>query len=277
MAEREAPVITVIIPTYNMAEYVGAAVDSVLAGTFESVEVIVVDDGSTDETEDVVSRYTAPTEVKYDERVQYVFQSNQGKAAAVNHGLSLAEGAYVTILDADDTLPVDSLSTRYQHRQDRFGRQCDLVIGGFEVFDEKGIRGIRLPPETHDPATLRRRFYLHFRAPFSLSACLIARDLVNRTGAMDEHFQRCQDIDYAVRLLDVADRLSILQSVVYQYRKHRTSTFERMRTRVKTTQNRARVIWKNYYGWRKWVGVPLGILIDAGKLGYELVLANYKK
>lgn len=278
MSEEEKSVeISVIIPAYNMAEYLDDAIASVLRQDFEAFEVLVVNDGSTDGTESVGTPYATPEHEEYDERVRYVSQSNQGKAAAINHGLSLAEGAYVTILDADDTLPPESLSAHYEHRQDQYGRQCDLVIGGFEVFDEEGTHGTRLPPETDDAETLRRRFYLHWRTPFSLSACLISRGLINRTGAMDERFQRCQDIDYAVRLLGVADRLSILQSVVYRYRKHRTSMPKRLRTRVETAQYRAQVAWKNFYGWLRWVALPAGLVLDAGKFVYELFVGSYKK
>lgn len=276
MSEQQTPDISVIIPTYNMAEYVGEAIESVLEGDFEAVEVIVVDDGSTDETEAVVSRYTTPGEPAYDERVRLHSQSNQGKAAAVNRGLSAATGAFVTFLDADDQLTSDSLSALYARRRDEYGRQVDLVIGGFEVFDEESTYGVRLPPDA-DPEKLRRRFYLRWKTPFHLNASLIPRTLMDRVGALDERFRRCLDGDYAMRLLRVADRVSILQSVVYRYRKHRTSMRERLRTRIQTARYRVQVIWKNYYGWRKWVGIPFGLAVDAGKFGYELLVGNYKE
>lgn len=268
--------ISVVLPSYNMAEYVGPAIESVLAQDFEAFELLVVDDGSTDGTEDVVAPYTDPSRPEYDERVRYVSQSNQGKAAAVNHGLSVATGAYVTILDADDKLPPDSLSTRYAHRTDEYGRQRDLVIGGFEVFDEDGTHGKRLPPDA-DSETLRQRFYLHWKTPFSLNACLISRSLIQRTGTLDERFRRCLDGDYAMRLLAVAGRVALVQSVVYRYRKYRASRTERLRKRVQTAKYRVRVVMKNYHGLRRWLALPFGIAMDTAKLFYELVAGNYKK
>lgn len=260
-----------------MAEYVGAAIESVLHGDFDEVEVIVVDDGSTDETEEVVSRYTTPGHSEYDERVRYVLQSNQGKAAAVNRGLSVASGSYVTILDADDKLPSDGLSTRYGHRRDEYGRKCDLIIGGFEVFDEQSNHGTRLPPAEADAEELRRAFYLRWKTPFHLNACLIARDLIQQTGGMDERFQRCQDIDYAMRLLAVAGRVALVPSVVYRYRKYRASRSDRLWKRVQTATYRARVILKNYHGLRRWLALPFGVAMDTGKLLYELFVGNYKQ
>jgi len=276
MNEQASPAVSVIIPAYNMAEYVGDAIDSVLEGDFEEVEVVLVNDGSTDETKDVVAPYVDSSRPEYDKRVRYVSQSNQGKAAAVNHGLDLARGAYVTILDADDTLPQASLSTRYAHREDEYGRKRDLVIGGFEVFDEDGTHGERLPPNA-DSETLRRQFYLRWKTPSSLNAFLISRETIDRVGMMDKRFRRCLDGDYAMRLLAVAERVAIVQAVVYRYRKHRASRMERLRTRLQTARYRVRVILKNYHGLRRWLALPFGIFMDVGKLLYELSVGNYKK
>ena len=277
MADAPSPIFSVIIPVYNMAEYVGPAIESVLGQDFGAFELLVIDDGSTDETEEIVASYTNPSRSDHDERVRCVSQSNQGKAAAVNHGLDLARGTYVTILDADDKLPPDGLSTRYAHREDECGRKRDLIIGGFEVFDEQSRYRARLPPEQADAEELRRAFYLRWKTPFHLNACLIAQSLIQRAGSLDERLQRCQDIDYAVRLLAVADRMALVPSVVYRYRKYRASRIERLQKRLQTAKYRIRVILKNYHGLRRGLALPFGIVMDAAKLFYELFVGNYKK
>jgi glycosyltransferase involved in cell wall biosynthesis len=277
VSETEDVDISVIVPTYNMAEYLGTAIDSVLEQGFDAFEVLVVDDGSTDDTEEVVAPYAESSYFEYDERVRYVSQSNQGKAAAVNHGLDLARGTYVTILDADDKLPPDSLSTRYAHREDEYGRKRDLIIGGFEVFDEQSSYGARFPPEQADAEELRRAFYLRWKTPFHLNACLIARSLIQRVGGLDERFRRCLDGDYAMRLLAVAERVALVQSVVYQYRKYRASKTKRLRKRLQTAKYRVRVVAKNYHGLRRLIALPFGIAMDTAKLLYELVVGNYKQ
>lgn len=277
MNDRTSPVISVVIPTFNMAEYLGDAIESVLDGDFEAVEVIVVDDGSTDETTAVVEQYTMPDAPKYDERVRYVSQANQGKSAAVNRGFSLASAPYLTILDADDELTSDSLSTRYAHLENESEGGHDLVIGGFEVFNEGTTHGTRLPPSNDAPEALRRAVYRGWKSAFSLSACLMSRELVERIGALDERFLRCEDIDYIIRLLEAADRPAILQSAVFRYRKHRESTHRHIRLRVRTAWYRARVLWKNYRGFRKWGAVLLGLSGDVGKLVYEMLFGTYKK
>lgn len=90
------PLVTVIIPTYNYGQYICEAIDSVLASNFpqDEIEIIVVDDGSTDDTTDKVK--------VYGERIRYVWQDNQGKALATGAGIDCAQGKYLFNLDADD-------------------------------------------------------------------------------------------------------------------------------------------------------------------------------
>ena len=280
MKEREkcrcgVPSVSVIIPTYNMGGYVSDAIGSVLKGGIDDLEVIVVDDGSEDFTSYIAKKYTDPSSELYDPRVYYDWQKNQGKSAAVNHGLEISRGEYVTMLDADDQLPSGSLKARYEARFDASGEPSDVIVGGFEVFDYSGTQGTRSSPEVGDPQWLHDHFYLGWKTPFHLNACLLSFDLVNRVGGLDESLHRCIDGDYALRLLRAAKTVQVVDSIVYRYRKHRSSPLKRMRYRLKTARYRPRVIWKNYEGWRRWLGVPFGIAMDGGKLVYEL-FGKYK-
>ena len=272
----DSVLVSVIVPVYNMAEYVGGAIRSVLRGEFENMEVIVVDDGSTDSTQSAVGEYTDPSSSSYDPRVRYEYQKNSGKSAAVNRGLEMARGAYLTMLDADDQLPPGSLEARYEARFDPSGNPCDLIVGGFEVFDCHGTHGERRSPDHGDPQWLHDRFYLRWKTPFHLNACLLSHRLADRVGGLDETLHRCIDGDYALRLLQNAENVTTIDDLVYRYRKHRSSPLNRVRYRLKTTRYRPRVIWKNYEGWRRWLGVPFGLAMDAGKLMYELV-DSYKR
>src|SRR5262249_16695009 len=87
--------VSIIIPPYNSARYLCDAIDSVLAQTFTDFEVLVIDDGSTDETESLMSRYGPP--------IRYIRQENRGVARARNRGIEESRGGYVAFLDADDT------------------------------------------------------------------------------------------------------------------------------------------------------------------------------
>jgi glycosyltransferase involved in cell wall biosynthesis len=89
--------VSVVIPSYNYSAYISDAIDSIMAQTYPHWEIIVVDDGSRDNTAEVVAQYTAQ-----DSRIKYHYQQNQGLSAARNTGISLAQGEYIQLLDADD-------------------------------------------------------------------------------------------------------------------------------------------------------------------------------
>jgi len=98
------PAITVIVPTYNRADLIGETLESVAAQTFTDWECIVVDDGSTDNTREVVERFIAR-----DPRFRYVRQENSSAASARNHGVRLARGEFIAFLDSDDLFTPDRL------------------------------------------------------------------------------------------------------------------------------------------------------------------------
>jgi glycosyltransferase involved in cell wall biosynthesis len=97
------PLVSVIIPVYNCEKYLAATLDSVFAQTYCPIEVIVVDDGSTDRSADIVLAYP---------EVRYFYQSNQGVAVARNMAISAAQGEYIAFLDADDSWKNDKLSVQ---------------------------------------------------------------------------------------------------------------------------------------------------------------------
>src|SRR5690606_25327693 len=115
--QKHCPTFTVVIPTYNRAGFISSSIESVLKGVYEDCEVIVVDDGSTDETQSVVTAIDDP-------RVQYLFQKNSERAAARNLGARNASGDYVTFLDSDDVL--------YRHH-------LDTAVKAISKFSEPAI------------------------------------------------------------------------------------------------------------------------------------------
>jgi glycosyltransferase involved in cell wall biosynthesis len=134
MSEPRAPTVSVIVPAYNAGRYVGAALDAALDQTLPPHEVIVVDDGSTDDT----AARCAP----YGDRVRYVRQPNQGEAGARNTALALATGDYVALLDADDVCAPD----RFEKQAAVLEARPDAVVcySGHWVFSDAG-RGPSYP------------------------------------------------------------------------------------------------------------------------------------
>jgi glycosyltransferase involved in cell wall biosynthesis len=102
--------VSVVIPAYNHEKFIGAAVESVLNQTWENLELIVVDDGSTDKTGTLVQSYTDP-------RLSYYYQENQDAFNTINRGMSLAQGDYIAILNSDDIYAKDRLEKLVAHQQ----------------------------------------------------------------------------------------------------------------------------------------------------------------
>lgn len=118
----KTPKISVIIPTYNRNELVLDAIDSVLEQTFQDFEIIIVDDGSTDNTQKHIESHQ-----KKDERIKYVYQKNQGVSIARNTGLKAATGLYIAFLDSDDRFLPDKLQQQASILDNN--REIGLVYG----------------------------------------------------------------------------------------------------------------------------------------------------
>ena len=166
--------VSVIIPTYNRADMLGDALDSVLKQTYTNWEVIVVDDGSTDDTQSVMTRYTDP-------RIHYVYQANKGLPGARNTGIRHAQGEYLALLDSDDVfLP---------HRLERQLALAEAdpaigVVAGGCIETDTHLRPIREVQYWHTNPNLELPDLLMI-CPFCPSAVLIRRDWFDRAGGFD--------------------------------------------------------------------------------------------
>lgn len=121
--------ISIVIPLYNKAQQVTQTLNSVLAQTFTEFEVIVVDDGSTDGSAEVVAQISDP-------RIKLIRQSNAGVSAARNRGIAEAKGEFIALLDADDCWKPSYLAT--QHSLTEIYKDCDVFAVGYEFVDQSG-------------------------------------------------------------------------------------------------------------------------------------------
>lgn len=184
--------VTVVVPTYNRAEFLGQALDSLLGQTLPPTQVIVVDDGSTDGTDAVVQAYAG--------RVEYVRQPNGGKAAAVNAGLARARGEYVWVFDDDDVAVPDALA-RFVGALD--GREecgfaystCLFTLDGPNHRLGDVIGETWLPPSGGLLLPLLEGNFLSGAALFARTECYQA------VGGFDERLIRSQDYDLAIRMV----------------------------------------------------------------------------
>ena len=207
-----APAVSVVIATYNRANYLAETIDSVLSQSFQKFELIVVDDGSTDETRRVVAPYGS--------RVRYLYQENRGPSAARNLGVRNASGRWISIQDSDDLCLPNHLETLYgyanKHPESGMVFANGSYLGG-PAHDRKTIipaaksrrlaeQGVRLE-DLFDKSIVR------------LQAALISKRCYDDVGGHDESLRISMDLDLTFRLISRYP-VAYLDEVVFSYRRH---------------------------------------------------------
>jgi len=211
--ESSSPKVTVFIPTYNYGHFLGEAIQSVLDQTFQDWELIVVDDGSTDNTREVVAAFRDP-------RIHYVYQQNQGNPAARNNALRLARGEYVACLDADDMWFPEKLEKQVA-QLDSLPPTVGLVYSDVYLFnnDDGAIIGRflggRRPPrgKVFDALLDTDGWFI------SDTGSLIRREVFDRVGLYDERLLTHEDWEMWVRIAS-AYEVEALDEPLARCRRH---------------------------------------------------------
>ncbi len=214
------PKVSIIVPTYNAAGYIKAAVDSALSQTYKDCEVIVVDDGSTDKTKKVLEPHAASGKIKY------VYQSNKGLAGARNTGIRAAKGDYIAFLDADDIFLPGKIAEQADFLKSHpdFGVcYCDLLH--FTDPPAKRVEAMRAGTEP-------RKFYHHrysypsgdilkpllWRQFINPLAVVARRELFQEYGYFDETLRRSEDWDLWLRWAHAGAKFYYLDKILAYYR-----------------------------------------------------------
>lgn len=205
--------IAVIIPTYNRASLLGQTINSVLAQTHQNLDVIIVDDGSTDSTSDVVSQFS-------DERVHYVYQKNQGGSAARNKGRTYTKAPLLMFLDSDDLLFPQALELL--KREADLDPGLGLIGGTYRLID---VDGDELPAESF---TMNEQRLVHLSdlvlsCPFIPSATLIRGAWFDKAKGFDVSQKTVQDWDMWLRLSMVGCPMKAVPEPICKYRIHSQS------------------------------------------------------
>lgn len=135
----ELPIVSIIIPVYNVQKYIDDCIKSVLAQSFKKWELILVDDGSSDNTPAICDKYEGA-----DVRIHVIHQKNAGVSVARNTGMRVAVGTYIVFVDGDDILPEHSLKNRVD-----LMKQADMGIAAYEIFGEDVVSNYRMPICSH--------------------------------------------------------------------------------------------------------------------------------
>jgi glycosyltransferase involved in cell wall biosynthesis len=213
------PSVSVIIPTYNCAAFLAESLGSVLPQVPADGEAVVVDDGSTDDTERVLARYGG--------RIRVVRIEHGGLAAARNAGLEAARGDWIAFHDADDVALPDRLA--FQIAFVERDPTCDGIFANGVRVDEAGRPLAQGEPNVVPAALARacagrplteRDVFVGF--PVFFQAALLRRSLCRRAGVLDTSFRIYPDLEYGYRVIG-AGRVLFADRVVFRYRLHTTN------------------------------------------------------
>jgi glycosyltransferase involved in cell wall biosynthesis len=194
----ETPLISTIIPVFNGEKYLAAAIESILAQDYQPIQIIVVDDGSTDNSAAVARSFA---------QVEYHFQENAGVATALNKGISETRGDFIAFLDADDLWMEGKL--RRQIEAFVCDPELEMVMGSVEQFRETGPEG--------GPVSLGI-----FKGYLKI-AMLIRRSALFQVGLFNPEWKNGDFIDWYIRATEQRLKMLMLPEVVARRRIHETN------------------------------------------------------
>ncbi|HDZ69372.1 MAG TPA: glycosyltransferase, partial [Phycisphaerales bacterium] len=204
--EQTNTLVSVIMPAYNAAEYITEAIESVLTQSYRNFELVIVNDGSTDNTKDIIAGFK-------DERIKYSYQENSGLATTHNVGIKKSKGAFLIKLDCDDIMTPDFIARHLAEFEKR--PETDLVYCDDHLIDEDGrpIRIIERPEYTNRKLLIRDLFRCGF--PVVPFRTCIRRSVFDKIGFFDEQLAMAEDYDMMRRFVKKGLKIHHLRAALY--------------------------------------------------------------
>ena len=204
------PKISIIIPCYNQAKYLQYTLESVQNQTFNNWECIVVDDGSKDNSAQIIQNY-----IKKNNRFNYIFQENRGLSAARNMGILASKGSFIAFLDSDDLWDPKMLEKTIEYLDNN--SEISIVSGAWDHIDEKGQTiTSKLGPSVSDnyfqDLLLWNLFPIH--------ATLSRKEIFEKCGCFDTNLTACEDWDFWIRAASAGYKFGYIHDLIAHYRRH---------------------------------------------------------
>jgi glycosyltransferase involved in cell wall biosynthesis len=203
----ELPFLTVIIPVFNAERHIASAIRSILSQEYPFLEILAVDDGSTDGSAEILQSFP---------EVVYYYQKNQGPAAARNYGIQLAKGEFILFLDSDDLFPEGKIRNQLSYFTQR--PELEIVLGKSQFFFEEGADTsvFRFPDETHQVLTVL------------LGSGIYRKEVFNKVGLFDSSLNFSEDVDWFNRVREQDVAMLAIDDITLFYRRHTTNMTQEM-------------------------------------------------
>ena len=198
------PEISVIVPVYNSEKYLSKCLESLVNQTFQDIEIICIDDGSTDKSLEILKNYA-----KKDKRIRVLSQENQGVSAARNKAMENASGKWLAFCDSDDTVPLDAYKKMYEKGKDK-----DIVIGAYAKIEPNSVKYQKIRTKKNESV-----FSILFYTP-TLWNKLIKRELVLQNDLIFKNVLLGEDVIFLCSLLPRLQKITVISDNVYFYYRH---------------------------------------------------------
>ncbi|MBT2216747.1 glycosyltransferase [Virgibacillus dakarensis] len=204
--------VSIIVPVYNAEKYLSRCISSILNQTHQLIEVILVNDGSTDDSGVICDRYA-----KWDRRVQVIHQQNAGPSVARNTGIAAASGDYIQFVDGDDCID----STMTARLVEAMKNEVQLVICGYKMMHRRMTSAIipSIPGVYTNAAFLKHvgELYKNVLLPSPCNKLYDAAVINDYDIRFDKHFTMGEDLLFNLAYLNVCDRIHIIRDTLYNY------------------------------------------------------------
>lgn len=220
--------VSVIIPTYNRAKYIRRALESVLAQTYQDYEIIVVDDGSMDNTREILAEFEG--------KIKYIVQKNQGSAAARNRGIQESKGEYIAFLDSDDIWIPEKLAEQVKILDTH--EKIGIVYSRMPIINEKGER---LGTKPAGVSGKNFKELLEVWGDLPTSTVMTRKVCFDKAGMFDTALMTMQDIDMWLRIARFYDLYEIEDKMLAHYFRHDGQI---TKSKIKVCEGRVKIYQK---------------------------------
>ena len=249
-----SPLVSVIMPAYNAAKTIAKSIESVLAQTYETWELIVIDDGSSDETASITKQFEIS-----DKRIVYVkLSKNGGLPNARNEGCKLAKGEFIAFLDSDDLWHLDKLNMQVSfHLRNP---QIEISHTDYVFFDDSKI--YKRPLKKYiEPRRIKEGLLypaICYRNPIGVLTVVLKRSLINEVNFFDKSLKTMEDQDLWVRIAKIGKEFGFIDKVLASYRlsvsgiskqtgKYKKAYKVYIAKILKNENVLPRIMWRHYY------------------------------
>lgn len=202
------PLISVVIPVYNTAPYLEKCLDSVVKQTYQNLQVIIINDGSTDNSAEICQKFT-----NKDNRIEFINKQNEGVSIARNIGIEKSKGEWIYFLDSDDFIDLNMFEYLIETA---FKKECDIIQFGIRSFKNKQLVSERLPSNNKEYTDLKKFIEENQLKPISACLHFINTSIIkNNSLCFNENLKHGEDMLFMYSTYSYARKIFVLDKVFY--------------------------------------------------------------